>query len=122
AMRHESVDVAGEDRRQLVLRPPEPIAGTQHLRLTIPLSPAAGHRVRVPDVRPVGLGQLRRFVRLPTSANEQQLSWEPRGLEFEPLPRSFSLASPATEIYLICRVIGETFEATLKSVEKGTLG
>src|SRR5260221_3568732 len=112
----------GEDRRQLVLRPAEPIAGAQHIRLTIPVPASGGQRVHVPDVRPVSLGQLHRFVRVPTNFNEQQIAWEQRGLNFEPLPGGFAMNSPTTAIYRIGDVIGESFMATLKSVEKGTAG
>ena len=118
----EFVEATGEDRRQLVLRPAEPIAGGQHIRLTIPVPASGGQRVRVPDVHPMNLGQLHRFVRLPTNANEQQLAWKHRGLNFEPLPGRFAVNSPTTEIYRIGDVIGESFTATLKSIEKGTTG
>ncbi len=79
---------------------------------------AAGERVRVPDVRPLGLGLVRRIVLLPTSSNEQKYYWETRGLNFEPLPASFASTSPNTEIERTCQVVGDSFEATLKSVEK----
>lgn len=122
AIPQEFVESTGEERRQLVLRPAEPIAGAQHIRLTVPVPASGGQRVRVPDVRPVNLGQLHRFVRLPTNFNEQQLAWNPRGLKFEPLPGGFAMTSPTTEIYRIGNVIGESFAASLKSIEKGTAG
>ncbi|HEV2971624.1 MAG TPA: hypothetical protein VGY55_16730 [Pirellulales bacterium] len=117
-MASEMVDVPGESRKQLVLRPAEPLIGTQHIRLSGPVAVAAGQRLRVPDIRPVGLGPLRRFVLLPTNSNEQQLAWEQRGLNVEPLPGSFIPNSPRMEVYRTCQVIGDSFEATLKSIEK----
>ena len=119
-MPSEIVAEPGENRRQLLLRPAEPLSGPQHIRLTAPVTAGAGQPIRVPDVRPLGLGSLRQFVRLPTNSDEQQLSWVTHGLNFERLPGAFSPNSASTEITRTCQVIGETFEATLKSVEKGT--
>ncbi|HEV3415202.1 MAG TPA: hypothetical protein VG056_00230, partial [Pirellulales bacterium] len=120
AMPSEMVDVPGENRKQLILRPAEAIAGAQHIRFSGPVAVAAGQRLRVPDVRPLGLGKLRRFVLLPTNSNEQQLAWEQRGLNVEPLPGSFAPNSSRMEVYRTCQVIGDSFEATLKSIEKTT--
>jgi hypothetical protein len=113
----EIVDIPGENRRQMILRPAEPITGAWRMSLKGVIA-AAGQRVRVPDIRPLGLGSVRRFVLLPTHSNEQQLVWETRGLNVEPLPAGFATGSPQLEIYRTCQVVGETFEATLKSVEK----
>ena len=118
AMSSKVVEVPGEANRRLILRPAEPLIGAQHLRLRAPIAVAAGERVRVPDVRPLGLGLVRRIVLLPTSSNEQKYYWETRGLNFEPLPASFASTSPNTEIERTCQVVGDGFEATLKSVEK----
>ena len=118
AMPAKIIDSFGKANRQLVVRPTESIAGPQHLRLRAPIAMTAGQRLRVPDVRPIGLGAVRRFVLLPRNSNEQQFAWETRGLNFEKLPASFASASSHTEIESICQVVGDTFEATLKSVEK----
>jgi len=115
------IDVPGENRRQLVLRPDQPWTGTVRLHLSGPMSTPAGQRVRVPDVRPLGVAQLRRYVLLPTRSGEQNLSWEASGLNFEPLPERFSPESSRLELYRTCEVVAEHFEATLKSVEK-TIG
>ena len=72
----ELIDVPGENRRQLVLRPAEPWTGTVRLHLSGPMITPAGQRVRVPDVRPLGVAQLHRYVLLPTRSGEQNLSWE----------------------------------------------
>ncbi len=114
----ELVDVPGENRRQLAMRPAEPLAGEQRFRLNFPINIAAGQRLQVPDIRLIGVGRLPRFVLLPTRSNEQQLSWETRGLNVEPLPGGFSSGSSRVELYRTCVVVGDTFEARLKSVEK----
>jgi hypothetical protein len=116
------VDVPGEVNRQLVLRPAEPLVGVQRIRFEGPIALGAGERLKVPDIRPLGLGSVRRIVLLPTSSNEQEYFWETRGLNFEPLPASFSATSPHTEIQRTCQVVGEHFEATLKSIEKSIHG
>ena len=115
------IDVPGESRRQLVLRPDQPWTGTVRLHLSGPINTAAGQRVRVPDVHPLGVAQLRRYVLLPTRSGEQDLSWEASGLNFEPLPERFTPESSRLELYRTCEVVAEHFEATLKSVEK-TIG
>jgi hypothetical protein len=116
------VEVPGEANRQLVLRPAEPLVGLQRIRLEGPIAVGAGERLKVPDIRPLGLGSVRRIVLLPTSSNEQEYFWETRGLNFEPLPASFSATSPHTEIQRTCQVVGDHFEATLKSIEKSIHG
>ena len=115
------IDVPGENRRQLVLRPAESWSGTLRLHLSGPIVTPSGQRVRVPDVRPLGVAQLHRYVLLPTRSGEQNLSWEASGLNFEPLPKKFSPESPPIDLYRTCEVVAEHFEATLKSVEK-TIG
>ncbi|HKD36805.1 MAG TPA: hypothetical protein VKB78_08385, partial [Pirellulales bacterium] len=112
----------GDDRYRIVLRPAEPIAGPQHIRLIVPIAAGPGQRIHVPDIKPIGMGNLRRFVRLPTNANGQQLIWEPRGLSFERLPGSFAVTSPTTEVYRTCEVISDRFDAVLQSVETGLAG
>lgn len=121
AMSSELLEVPSESRKQFVLHPAEPLTGGQHVRLSATLANTAGQRLRVPDIRLMGTG-LRRFVRLPTKVAGQRLIWEQRGLSVEPLPRGFSAEQSATELYQIYRIIGETFEAALKSVEKGAEG
>ena len=115
------IDVPGEDRRQIILRPAEPWTGTMHLHMSGPMNTPAGQRVRVPDVRPLGIAPLKRYVLLPTRSGEQNLSWEASGLNFEPLPKKFSAESSQLDLYRTCEVVAEHFEATLKSVEK-TIG
>jgi hypothetical protein len=115
------IDVPGENRRQLVLRPAEAWTDTVRLHLSGPINTPSGQRVRVPDVRPLGVVQLHRYVLLPTRSGEQNLSWEASGLNFEPLPKKFSPESPPIDLYRTCEVVAEHFEATLKSVEK-TIG
>ena len=119
-MRQEWTAAAGDDQQRLVLHPAEAMAGSQHLRLTMPVTSGPGKRVHVPDIRPSGLGRLRRFVRLPTNSNGQQLIWEPHGLNFERLPGSFAMTSPTTEVYRTCEVIGDRFDAMLQSVQSGS--
>ncbi|HEY2147715.1 MAG TPA: hypothetical protein VGH32_07240 [Pirellulales bacterium] len=119
-MRQEWTAAAGDDQQRLVLHPAEAMAGSQHLRLTMPVTSGPGKRVHVPDIRPSGLGRLRRFVRLPTNSNGQQLIWEPHGLNFERLPGSFAMTSPTTEVYRTCEVIGDRFDAVLQSVQSGS--
>ncbi len=114
----EIVDIPGESRRQLVLHPAEPLAGEQRFHLSGPIVLAAGQRLRAPDIRPLDVGRLRRIVLLPTHSNEQQLAWQTRGLNVEPLPGGFASESPQVELYRTCVIVGETFEARLKSVEK----
>jgi hypothetical protein len=118
-MKQEWARAASDDRRRLVLHPTEPIAGSQHIRLTVPVTAGAADRVRVPELRPIDIGKLRRFVRLPTNSNGQELVWEPHGLNFERLPGSFAMTSPTTEVYRTCEVIADRFDAVLQSVQSG---
>jgi hypothetical protein len=115
------IDVPGENRRQLVLRPVQPWTGAVRLHLTGPINTPPGERVRVPDVRPWAVAQLHRYVLLPTRADEQNLFWEASGLNCEPLPKGFSADSPRLDLQRTCEVVAEHFEVTLKSVEK-TIG
>ncbi len=114
------VDVPGENRKQLILRPAEPISGSEHIRLSGPIATGSGQAVRVPDIRPLEIGSLRRYVLLPTNSGDRQLTWETRGVNVEPLPSGFASGTTRVELYRTCQVIGQTFEATLKSVQRLT--
>ncbi len=115
------VESSADNHRQLVLRPSKPIVGFQKIAMSGPVTAAAGERVRVPDVRPLGIGRPQRMVLLPTRSAGQQFVWEASGLNVAPLPARISADSgPEMEVYRSCQVAGLSFEAALKSVEKRT--
>ncbi len=121
AMPTQLVDIPGENRRQLVVRPAEPWTGKVRLQLTGTIVTPLGERVRVPDVRPLGIAGLHRYILLPARAGDQNLYWEASGVVWQQLPKRFTPGSTPLDVDRTCEVVDEHFDVSLKSVEK-TIG
>jgi hypothetical protein len=117
-MPYELVDVAG-GRRQLVLRPDEPLAGAAHLRIEGRLAPPSAGPLRVPDARLLGASSLEQYVVLPRQQELQTLAWETNGMRSAALPDD--LARPAAEpreTMLSFAVADDAWRAELRAVER----
>lgn len=113
------VPVPGELRRQLIVSPPTPVSNRYQLRIRGRVAPSAGDRLRVPDIRPLGIGEAERFIVLPQQRELQQITWETLGLTPAKLPAE--LASRRTgQSYLAYQATGESFQASLRAVERAT--
>ncbi len=112
------VPVPGEQRLQLVVYPPRPIADTYQLRIRGRVALSAGDRLRVPDIVPQRMQQVDRFVVLPQRLDLQQISWETIGLVRAPMPDEFAARVPNSESAAVFQVEGERFQASLKGVRR----
>ena len=86
------IDVAGGNQRELVLFPPQPIAGEARFHIVGRLATPAGQRIRVPDARYLG-ADVRRYFALPLQQELQTLAWQTRGLQPDSIPRGLSRTS-----------------------------
>ncbi len=111
--------LAGENRRQLVVRPERALDHSFHLRVASPLIVAAGQRPNAPDVRLLGAANQRQFLLLPRRQEDQQLEWDRRGLAARPLPESLSNLVGDTTAYRSYQVVSTNARAQLKSVDRG---
>ncbi|HEY2881234.1 MAG TPA: hypothetical protein VGJ15_02345, partial [Pirellulales bacterium] len=133
-------EVPGETRRQLVLRPAvalgksiddlppladvtrSPLAaddsGHFHLRITGPLTVTAGQRPSAPDVRLQEATRQTRYFLLPRRLDNQQLSWDIRGLRLtRALPENLLRNVPDVNSYRVYQLMGDRSRASLRSVE-----
>lgn len=115
---HEVFTIPGESRRQLLIRPATPIKDHLRVRVRGRLGLAGGERMRVPDISAAWVGKLERFVVLPAQLELQQVEWETVGLRSAPLPEDFQKPLPAPETFTSYQVVGDRFQAALKSVER----
>ncbi len=115
---HEVFTIPGENRRQLLIRPAVPIKDHLRVRVRGRLGLAGGERLRVPDISAAWVGKLDRFVVLPTQLELQQVEWETVGLQAAKLPADFQKPLPAPETFTAYQVLGDHFQAALKSVER----
>lgn len=113
------VPVPGELRRQLIVFPPKPISDTYQLRIRGRVAPSAGDRLRVPDIRPIGVGESERFIVLPQQRDRQQITWETLGLTSAKLPAELAPRRPGLS-YSAYQATGESFQASLRAVERAT--
>ncbi len=120
AARFEVVPIPGENRRQLLLYPPEPIAGQYHVRIRGRLVPSMGDRLRAADIVPRGAAKLERFVVLPQRWESQQMDWETTGLTATTVPAEWQPPLSATWPMSFYQVLGEHFQAALKSIDRPT--
>jgi hypothetical protein len=106
---------AGESRRQLLLRPAQPVQGHLDLTLRGPLH-SAGGGVQAPDLVVLGDWQIERLVRLDRDVAGERIDWQVTGLVLAPadvaakLPPAWRSASG--DLY---RVTAPRFDATARS-------
>lgn len=113
------VPVPGELRRQLIVFPAKPVSDTYQLRIRGRVAPSAGDRLRVPDIRPMGVNESERFIVLPQQRDRQQITWETLGLTSAKLPAELA-PRRAGQSYLAYQATGESFQASLRAVERAT--
>jgi hypothetical protein len=119
AMVHTVVEIPGENRRQLVLRPQESLAGNVQLRISGPLSIPAGQRPAAPNLQIAQADRQTLFYLLPRRSDNEQLEWDLRRLvPTQALPPGLAANIPKLENYLIYRLAGQRQSAALRSVER----
>jgi hypothetical protein len=118
-MPHTVVEIPSEYRRQLVLRPQEPLAGKVQLRISGPLTTPTGQRPAVPNLQFAQVDRPMLFYLLPRRSDNEQLQWDLRHLAptFK-LPDELAASIPKLENYHIYRPSGQRQSATLRSVER----
>jgi hypothetical protein len=116
-MAYEVQSAAGEQRRELVLFPDEPLAGQREITIRGRVAPSPGDRLSAPDVLLLRARELERFLVLPRELEGQQVTWDTLGLASAELPRELAgtSKSASTAVY---KVAGEHFQASLKAVER----
>jgi hypothetical protein len=117
-MPSEVVSVPGEQRRQLLLYPRQPLAGKQTITIRARVAPSPGDRLSVPDVVPLHVQQLERFVVLPRLLELQQVTWDTLGLLPTKLPVEFEAHGAKAQSRAVYKVAGEHFQASLKAVQR----
>ncbi len=120
ALPHSVEDIIGENRQQLVVRPEKPLQDKFSLKISGPLTIAAGQRASAPDVRLAGAARQSRFFLLPRRLENQQLAWETRGLIPRPLPESVGMAVSDPSSYRAYQLVGDRCRAELRSIEPST--
>jgi hypothetical protein len=115
-MRYEVVSIPGQQRRELVLYPGEPLSGQHEIRIRGRVAPSPGDRLSLPDVVPRRAYQLERFVVLPRQLELQQVTWDTLGLLPAELPAELTMRSLATPSMAVYKVAGDHFQASLKAV------
>ncbi len=111
----ETIEVPGQNRRYLVLRPSQAIERPYHIRVRGTLSATTGERVRAPDIVPLDVGRAERYLIAPTSVQNRQIAWETRGLQAATLPAGYG--EPDIESYVCYRAVPRRFQATIKDVQ-----
>lgn len=89
---YQLVELPGETRRHLIIRPREAVRDTYRATISGPLVLAAGEPVMMPDVVPLGMDRAVRFFRLPTQVGLQHVAWETSQLKPASLPKEFENA------------------------------
>ncbi len=114
---HEVAPLPGEKRRQLRIHPAAAIKDHFKLRVRGRLTSGVD-RLRAPDITAPGIGHLDRYIVLPTQLELQQVEWDTVGLRGAELPSEFAGRLPALDAVAAYQVLGEGFQAALKSVER----
>jgi hypothetical protein len=117
-LRWEVVSIPGEQRRQLVLYPTRPLADKLRVAIRGRVAPSPGDRLSAPDVVPLHVRELKRFVGLPRDLeNLQHVTWDTLGLLPAKLPVEFAAQGAKAQSMAVYQVVGEHFQASLKAVQ-----
>ncbi len=111
-------ELPGLNRRQLVVFPETPLAGATHLHIAGPLAVAGGERPAAPDIYLVGVPRLARYFLLPRRIEDQQLSWDTRGLIPKPLPEELAAIVSDAPSYRSYQLLRGGYRAVLRSAER----
>lgn len=104
AMRQELVTLPAGGGRLLVLRPSQPTRGEVAVRIRGRLSFGLGQRELTPDIMPLDVHELRRFLVLPTRFEQQELPWQATGLlAVESPSQALVGADPSVTVFEIIR-------------------
>ncbi len=109
---------AATQRRVLTLTPTTPLTGKHAFRIQGRIAPSPGDRLRVPDVQPLAVESLDRFVLLPKQLDSQPVSWETSRLTAAKLPAELLPRGWNPEAVSSYKVHDDGFHAVLKSVDR----
>jgi len=112
---YEWIDLPGEGKRQLVVRPAGAIDGAYRVLLRSPLGIAGDSRLLVPRIVPRNVESLEQYLILPTQFEQHQAVWDHHGIEPAELPHDFE--TPASKNYEVHRVVDPNFRASLESID-----
>ncbi len=113
-------DLPGTGHKQLIIRPQTPIDGAFQLHIVGPLTVNAGQRAAAPEVHLLGLPRPTQYVLLPRQMEDQQLSWDTRGLIPATLPEELLEIASSREQYRVFQYRGGQFRAVLRSSERNS--
>ena len=112
------VVVPGYDRRRIVVRPSQAVPGPLRVTIRGRLEPrAAGERISVPNIEPLGLDKVEQLVVVPQQADSQRFSWSPSHLQAAEIPADFNDANLPDDP-LVWRVVDPRYRAAIKSFEQ----
>ena len=118
AMPSSVIELPGLNRRQLVMYPEAPLSGATHLHIVGPLTVAGGERPAAPDIHLVGTPYDARYFLLPRRIEDQQLSWDTRGLRPKPLPEELAAIVSDAASYRSYQLLASRSRAILRSAER----
>ena len=111
----EVLDIPGQKKRHLVLRPHQAIAASRRLSISGRLSTPQGETVQAPDIIPLDVEAADRYVCAPTQINQQGIAWKTSGLrEISELPAGFESPSGPHKIFVATQ---PRFRATIADVQ-----
>ncbi len=119
-MRTKLVALPGEQRRHLILYPDKPLSGQQVVKVTGRVAPSPGDRLSVPDIVPLEVNELERFIVLPRFLQLQQVDWDTLRLSLAELPARLGTQHSKLDSMYVYQVAGEHFQASLKAVRRGS--
>ncbi|MEX0938068.1 MAG: hypothetical protein WDZ59_09425 [Pirellulales bacterium] len=113
------VNLPGNNRRQLTIRPRSPIGEQRLVRVRAAVSLTPTQRVRVPRVELQSIDNVEQYVVLPTQSDLQQVSWDTRGLRAAELPDHLGTERNANRT--VYQVLDGQYQAVLQSTPPPTV-
>lgn len=110
-------DLPGASRRQLLIRPRQPVTDALRVRLSGRLGALGGERIHAPVLVPLDVVRTDAYLVLPRKIQQQQIAWETSGLQATASPAGLPSPPPDAAANWVYQAVAGRYQAVLTDVK-----
>ena len=112
---YELIELPHTGRQRLIVRLPKSVEDQCELKIVAAIKPNSDGRIRVPEVKPLDIDHLTRYVAVPSRSDRRRIQWEIRSLQESELPEGLLDLVETEENIETYQVSNDDFGAVLSS-------